>query len=107
MLGRIITIIIIIFFFFKAENSWSLSKQRFSYANADIRVEETEDGNGDGDLITTWIQTKNSKPCGMPGEYILILPQFFTDTTNKYGDKGIVDSFSIMIKANSFFNDSF
>jgi len=54
-------------------------------------VEETEDGNGDGDLITTW----------------LILPQFFTDTTNKYGDKGIVDSFSIMIKANSFFNDSF
>ena len=74
--------------------------KRFSYANADIRVEETEDGNGDADLINTWIQTKNTKPCGLPGEYILILPQFFTDTTNKYGSKGTI-SINIFLLNNS------
>lgn len=33
-------------------------------------------------------ETKNTKPCGLPGEYILILPDFFTDTTERYGNKG-------------------
>ena len=53
---------------------------------------------GNGDLISTLIQTKNTKPCGMPGEYILILPDFFINnkTTLTYEDKGTLLYYAII-----------
>lgn len=64
---------------------------RLTYANADMRLEETIDV--DENLVTT-PRTKNSKPCGQPGEYIILPPQFFIDKDNSYtaayGDKGAI-----------------
>jgi len=61
---------------------------------------------GNGDLISTLIQTKNTKPCGMPGEYILILPDFFIGPNNKttptLEDKGTVIYFYIMLFYRNF-----
>jgi len=59
-----------------------------TYVNADVRIEETLQD--DEMTLVRSPRTQQSKPCGQPGEYIIVPPQFFLNadqsTTKEFGD---------------------
>ena len=61
-----------------------------TYVNADVRIEETLQD--DEMTLVRSPRTQQSKPCGQPGEYIIVPPQFFLNadqsTTKEFGDPG-------------------
>ena len=71
-------------------NAKKFSFCRFSYATADIRVEATKTSEG---AVIDSLRAINPKPCGQPGDHIIMPPEFINNAagwTEKYGDRGTV-----------------